>query len=569
MLKSGRGLIRAALLAALLATFLISSASAAALTTLGPGSRGKAVVDLKTELNEKGYYTVKNDVTDVYTSSLKNAVGVFQKANNIPKPEKGYGYADEQTQILAASDDAVLHAEYIEKQMDAQLQPGGSGDYVKKAQRQLNNLGYYTGKADGKYRAPTVAAVKYFQKANSLDDDGIADRDTRTVLYSPDAKTRAKYEEDNNLTPLKYGSKGAQVLQLKTRLAELGFYWGEITDKYDTQTKYCVKFFQEANGFSATGSANQALRAKVNSDSAVTFEDYTKDMQLLQLSSGSKPGIRVAVLQHRLQGLGYYKGVITGAYTGAVITAVRMFQVFNNMPSKYVTGKANTETRKLMLNDAALTYGAVCGDDTLKLGDTGDAVKKLQARLKELGYYRGEVDGVYNVAVVSAVKGFQQYNGFYPNGVAYTNVQTKLYASTAVSFTNAKVEKLIDVAEEKLGTPYGSGKGKFDCSGFTAYCLRQVGVYVTAEVQAQGRSSIGRRIEITNETNYKELKRGDILFFWSPDHKKKPGHAAIYLGNNKFIHASSGAGKVTVSAFKSYNEREGGPWFLWAIRIWE
>ena len=61
-----------------------------------------------------------------------------------------YGYADEQTQIRAASDDAVLYSEYIEKQMDAQLQPGGSGDYVKKAQRQLIKLGYYAGKIDGK-----------------------------------------------------------------------------------------------------------------------------------------------------------------------------------------------------------------------------------------------------------------------------------------------------------------------------------------------------------------------------------------------------------------------------------
>jgi peptidoglycan hydrolase-like protein with peptidoglycan-binding domain len=571
MLKSGRGLLRTALLTALLATFLLRPAFAEEPTTLGPGSRGEAVVNLKTELNEKGYYTVKNDRSDAYTSSLKNAVGVFQVANSIPKPIEGYGYADQETQVKAASDDAVFYAEYIQ---DKQLQPGGRGDYVKKTQKQLTRLGYYAGKIDGKYRTSTVVAVKYFQKANSLVEDGIADKETRDVLYSSDAKSRAQYEEANYLTPLSYGSKGAQVAQLQARLVAKGFYWGEPTGLYDAQTKYCVKFFQEVNGFSVTGNATKALRAKINEDSAVSFQDYVKarNLEMVQLSSSARPGVKVAVLQLKLKELGYYKGVITGAYTGAVITAVRTFQTFNNMSSKYITGKANAETRKLMLDAKALTYGAVCGDNTLRSGAKGEAVKDLQNKLKDLGYYTGAVDGVYDGAVASAVRMFQQYNGFYPNGVAYTNVLEKLYSGSAVSYTNAKVEKLIDVAEAQLGDRYVSGKrgpDQFDCSGFTSYCLGKVGVYVTAEVQAQGHSSIGTQIKITDDTYYKELRRGDILFFWSPDHKKKPGHAAIYMGNNKFIHASSSVKKVTVSNFKTYNERSGGPWFLWAIRIWE
>lgn len=570
MLKSGRGLLRSALLAALLTSFLFSIASATELRTLEPGDSGLEVANLKANLKNKGYYTVKNDTTDKYTSTLKSAVGVFQKANNI-KTEK-YGYADEQTQVRAASDDAILYSDYIQ---DKQLQPGGSGDYVKKAQRQLTQLGYYTGKIDGRYRSSTVSAVKYFQTANGLPNTGNADGQTRSVLYSTGDNapiTRAKYEEDNNLTPLSYGSKGDQVMQLQTRLATNGFYWSEPTGVYDSQTKYSVKFFQEANGLSVTGNASKTLRAKLNGDSCVTFGDYTKNMNLVQLSSGSRPGIRIAVLQRRLQEMGYYKGVITGAYSSSVITAVRTFQIFNNMKSQYVTGKANTETRKLMLNEAAKTYGDVCGDDTLKLGDSEDAVKTLQNKLKELGYYTGDVDGVYSRAVVEAVKMFQRYNGFYPSGVAYSNVLAKLYSGSAVSYTNAKVEKLIDVAEAQLGDRYVSGKrgpDQFDCSGFTSYCLGKVGVYITAEVQAQGRSSIGTQIKITDNKNYKELRRGDILFFWSPDHVKKPGHAAIYMGNNKFIHASSTVKKVTVSNFKTYNERSGGPWFLWAIRIWE
>jgi peptidoglycan hydrolase-like protein with peptidoglycan-binding domain len=176
-----------------------------------------------------------------------------------------YGYADEQTQIRAASDDAVLHSEYIEKQMDAQLQLGGSGGICQESAKAADQAGYYAGKIDGKYRSSTEAAVRDFQTANGLPVTGKADGRTRAVLdpKTPNTVpvTRAQYEEANFLTPLKLGSKGAQVSQLQTRLAELGFYWGEPTGNFDAQTKYCVKFFQEANGFSVTGSASKTLRA--------------------------------------------------------------------------------------------------------------------------------------------------------------------------------------------------------------------------------------------------------------------------------------------------------------------
>lgn len=567
---SGKRMLRAAALSALLVAFLFSASFASA-SILGPGSKGDDVFRLKGELREKGYYTAKED-SKVYTAALKNAVGVFQIANSI-KPQKAYGYADEPTQELAASDKAVLYAEYIEKVQDKQLQPGGSGAYVKKAQSKLKSLGYYTGSVNGKYGSSTTSAVQYFQKANNLTASGRADSDTRAALYSGSAKTRAKYEEENFLTPLTIGAKGGQVTQLQTRLAALGYYWGDPTGVYDAQTKYCVRFFQEANGFSVNGAASKALREKANSGSAASFETYTKNMQLAQLSSSAKPGIKIALLQVQLKALGYYKGVITGIYNGPVITAVRTFQIFNNMKSQYVTGKANTETRKLLLSSGAVAYGTVCGDDTLKPGDKGTAVANMQNRLTALAYYKGSADGQYDGDVTSAVKLFQKYNKLYPSGIAYTQTLTVLNSDSAKSFVNAKIEKLIDVAESKFGDKYTLGKhgpDEFDCSGFTYYCLKQMGVDVSAEVQTQGRMMLrmGKKI-----TDYKDLRRGDILYFWSPDRKKKPGHTGIFVeiksGQYRFIHASSSYGKVTVSNMKTdYYLGENGA-FLYGVRLWE
>lgn len=49
-------------------------------------------------------------------------------------------------------------------------------------------------------------------------------------------------------------------------------------------------------------------------------------------------------------------------------------------------------------------------------GDSGDTVRQIQTRLKNWGYYKGAVDGVYGEGTVQAVIKFQQKHGAYPDG---------------------------------------------------------------------------------------------------------------------------------------------------------
>ena len=55
---------------------------------------------------------------------------------------------------------------------------------------------------------------------------------------------------------------------------------------------------------------------------------------------------------------------------------------------------------------------------TSKYGSTGQEVKQIQQKLKNWGYYNGEVDGVYGSKTVSAVKKFQSKNGLTADGIA-------------------------------------------------------------------------------------------------------------------------------------------------------
>lgn len=59
----------------------------------------------------------------------------------------------------------------------------------------------------------------------------------------------------------------------------------------------------------------------------------------------------------------------------------------------------------------------VCAAAVLKQGSSGGEVKEVQRRLKNWGYYSGEVDGIYGAATVEAVKNFQKKNGLTADGI--------------------------------------------------------------------------------------------------------------------------------------------------------
>ncbi len=116
---------------------------------------------------------------------------------------------------------------------------------------------------------------------------------------------------------------------------------------------------------------------------------------------------------------------------------------------------------------------------------------------------------------------------------------------------NTEVENLPDRAllksvDEWYGVRYvtgGNTKRGVDCSGFT------VGVYTALYGIALPRVSrdqyrISRKLSIT------ELEEGDLVFFNTKGNGVS--HVGIYLGNNKFIHASVSRGVMVNDLYEPY-----------------
>ncbi len=120
---------------------------------------------------------------------------------------------------------------------------------------------------------------------------------------------------------------------------------------------------------------------------------------------------------------------------------------------------------------------------------------------------------------------------------------------------------VIRIAKRYLGRRYvwgAEGPSTFDCSGFTQYVMRKskgVRIPRVSRKQAYYGKYVSRR----------NLKPGDLIFF-DTSHRRRGyvNHVGIYIGNNKFIHASSARHRVVITSLNRpfYRAR-----FKWGRRI--
>ena len=102
-----------------------------------------------------------------------------------------------------------------------------------------------------------------------------------------------------------------------------------------------------------------------------------------------------------------------------------------------------------------------------------------------------------------------------------------------------RIDSVVAVARAQLGRRYRRGAESpatgFDCSGLVQYVMRALDVTVPRTARDQARVGI----ELARDTA--QLRPGDLLTFGSA---KKVSHIGIYVGNGRFVHASTGAGRV-------------------------
>ena len=159
--------------------------------------------------------------------------------------------------------------------------------------------------------------------------------------------------------------------------------------------------------------------------------------QAAQVLEDGAAGETVMVLTRRLVELGFISESVD-EYDGRVISAIGDFQTANGLER---TGIADIETQQAMNSDDAVTraeyimkFSERYDGRVLSVGSSGDDVKKMQAVLNELGYYKYNPDGKFGEGTRRAVINYQHANGLEDTGVADESMFIRLYEGESVRY---------------------------------------------------------------------------------------------------------------------------------------
>lgn len=123
---------------------------------------------------------------------------------------------------------------------------------------------------------------------------------------------------------------------------------------------------------------------------------------------------------------------------------------------------------------------------------------------------------------------------------------------TAVKKTTVSRERnirqaILDTAYTQMGVPYvygANGNGAYDCSSYVQFVYKKA-LNVNLPRVSYQQAEAGKKVPVS------QLKAGDLVVFDTLG-KNRISHVGIYIGNNQFVHASSGYKKVVISQLEGF-----------------
>jgi peptidoglycan hydrolase-like protein with peptidoglycan-binding domain len=175
--------------------------------------------------------------------------------------------------------------------------------------------------------------------------------------------------------------------------------------------------------------------------SKLATPESAKPAKPAALLSRGDSGEKVRELQHRLLQLEWYSGPITGRYAKSTGNGVAGFQEKRKLKA---TGEVDKRTwDRLVEMTATPTRDQMhnvlrAGPAILRQGSTGEQVRELQARLKQIGWYSGNVTDYYGSVTTSTIRSFQVKRHIPVTGEVDQRTWDRLVAMTREPTRNEK-----------------------------------------------------------------------------------------------------------------------------------
>lgn len=349
-----------------------------------------------------------------------------------------------------------------------------------------------------------------------IDADGNVTLNDSSVIEG-DFQSLREQEQQTAYRSLSLGNTGIAVQALQLRLKELGYFTGDVSGLFDSQTEAAVKRFEQTYGTMQTGVATVKLQLKLFASTAPAYGTEEYDNAVLSQYSLLRPGTvgsSVYALQQRLKNLDYPITELTGVFDEQTAESVRLFYASYGLASSEI---ATVAMQRELYADTARHYTAqvqvlstlspdeeaqqasiavpeeeddIDGSTAIALGNSGTKVSQIQQRLITLGYMPDGGDtGVFDQATQEGVNLFLSAIGRTPNGMLTLDMQEFLLSDSAPVFGgNAAVtveyedlnvgdsgEAVLDLQRRlvELGYANGTPNGKYGPATISAVSFYQ------------------------------------------------------------------------------------------------
>ncbi len=248
---------------------------------------------------------------------------------------------------------------------------------------------------------------------------------------------------------------------------------------------------------------------------------------------------RVRELQARLRQIGWYAGSISATFDEDTLSSVKAFQTKRELP---VTGTVDATTwAKLVAMTKTPTHDEmydilVAGPALMKDGSTGTQVRELQARLKQIAWWSGDVTSTYGPRTVDAVKGFQAKRSIPVTGEVDQRTWDRLAAMTH----KPTQDELNNVAPKPVNGPISTAGLDSRCLTGRALCISKTTRKLVWVVDGK----VLLRMDVRFGSSANPTREGAFTVYWkSRDHvsttygSKMP--FAMFFSGGEAVHYSS------------------------------
>lgn len=365
---------------------------------------------------------------------------------------------------------------------------------------------------------------------------------TATVITETLRIRKAPTTDSNILRNLDAGDE-VEVISKEGDWYKISFngYEGYIAADY-VKVNGEVPSTTDENGQTVDNNTVTDTSTKVNYNGEVKLKSNTSLYILPALISSEIKTVEEETSIKIIEILNNWSNIEIDGITGWVLNKyIENFEeIRNNATSEVNITPAETKTGYVNVSSANVRSEATTESEVVKTLVLNNEVKILE----DLGdWYKienGEGFAYIYASLVSDEK--TQITSRSSSNRTSTPVSSEKSAALVAS---ASGNSVAEFAKQYIGYNYvygGSGPTSFDCSGFTMYVFKQFGINLPHNAVTQ--SNYGAYVSKEN------LVPGDLVIFNNYSNTSI-GHAAIYIGNGRIVHAANSNRGVTTDTILS------------------